>query len=130
MYDWAAFAHPKVLLYPILIQGIRGYKRENDCRGGACSSRSLQKNYKKSNNSFCYERRPYTTQSGCTPLRTFVLLLKTGNLTAHMVHRLMLLGSPPDMVHGSTLRKTHSSTQKNKLNSEEIHSQAWNPPLL
>jgi len=42
----------------------------------------------------------------------------------------MLLGSPPDMVHGSALRKTRFSTQENKLNSEKIDSQEWNPPLL
>jgi hypothetical protein len=36
--------------------------------------------------------------------------LGSGTLAAHAEHRLMLLGSPPDMVHGSTLRKTGSST--------------------
>ena len=36
--------------------------------------------------------------------------LKPGTLAAHGKHRLMLLGSPPDMVHGFTLRKTGSST--------------------
>ena len=30
--------------------------------------------------------------------------LRTGTLTAHEKHRLMLLGSPPDMVHGFPLR--------------------------
>ena len=35
--------------------------------------------------------------------------LRTGTLTAHEKHRLMLLGSPPDMVHGFPLRKTESS---------------------
>ena len=35
--------------------------------------------------------------------------LRTGTLTAHEKHRLMLLGSPPDMVHGFPLRKTGSS---------------------
>ena len=30
--------------------------------------------------------------------------------TAHNEHRLMLLGSPPDMVHGAPLRETDSST--------------------
>ena len=28
--------------------------------------------------------------------------LRTGTLAAHEKHRLMLLGSPPDMVHGSS----------------------------
>ena len=32
--------------------------------------------------------------------------LRTGTLTAHEKHRLMLLGSPPDMVRGHSLRKT------------------------
>ena len=37
-------------------------------------------------------------------------LLGSGSLTAHEKHRLMLLGSPPDMVHGFPLRRTGSST--------------------
>ena len=36
--------------------------------------------------------------------------LRTGTLAAHAKHRLMLLGSPPDMVHGFPLRETGSST--------------------
>jgi len=36
--------------------------------------------------------------------------LIAGCLTAHARYRLMLLGSPPDMVHGFTLRETDSST--------------------
>jgi len=36
--------------------------------------------------------------------------LGSGYLAAHEKHRLMLLGSPPDMVHGFPLRKTESST--------------------
>ena len=36
--------------------------------------------------------------------------LGNGNLTAHGRIRLMLLGSPPDMVHGNPLRETGSST--------------------
>ena len=36
--------------------------------------------------------------------------LRTGTLAAHEKHRLMLLGSPPDMVHGFPLRETGSST--------------------
>ncbi len=42
----------------------------------------------------------------------------------------MLLDPSPDMVHGSALRKTRSSTQENELNSEKIDSQAGNLPLL
>ena len=36
--------------------------------------------------------------------------LGPGCLAAHEKHRLMLLGSPPDMVHGFPLRETGSST--------------------
>ena len=36
--------------------------------------------------------------------------LRPGSLTAHETHRLMLLGSPPDMVHRFPLRETGSST--------------------
>jgi len=36
--------------------------------------------------------------------------LGSGSLTAHEMHRLMLLGSPPDMVHGIPLRETGSSS--------------------
>ena len=36
--------------------------------------------------------------------------LGPGSLAAHEKHRLMLLGSPPDMVHGFPLRETGSST--------------------
>ena len=36
--------------------------------------------------------------------------LKTGDLTAHWQIRLMLLGSPPDMVRGRQSRKTRFST--------------------
>ena len=36
--------------------------------------------------------------------------LRSGSLTAHEKHRLMLLGSPPDMVHRFSLRETGSST--------------------
>jgi len=36
--------------------------------------------------------------------------LRNGILTAHGAFRLMLLGSPPDMVHGAPLRETVSST--------------------
>ena len=36
--------------------------------------------------------------------------LRNGWLTAHKTDRLMLLGSPPDMVHGVSLRETDPST--------------------
>ncbi len=64
----------------------------------------------------CCERRPYTPPSGVTPPRSFMTLLRTGNLAAHPVDRLMLLDPSPDMVHGSALRETRSSTQDHELN--------------
>ena len=36
--------------------------------------------------------------------------LEIGKLTAHGKIHLMLLGSPPDMVHGISLRQTNLST--------------------
>ena len=78
----------------------------------------------------CCERRPYTPTSGFTPPRSFSSLLRTGNPAAHTVYRLMLLDPSPDMVHGSALRETRSSTQEKELNSEKIHSQEGDPPLL
>ncbi len=67
------------------------------------------------NAALCCERRPYTPPSGVMPPRSFITLLRTGNLAAHAVHRLMLLDPSPDMVHGSALRKTRSSTQDYEL---------------
>ena len=45
---------------------------------------------------------PYTRYPGSR--------LGSGSLAAHERHRLMLLGSPPDMVHRFSLRETGSST--------------------
>ncbi len=90
-----------------------------------------QQCYKATKKQFlCCKRRPYTPPSGVIPPRSFIILLRTGNLAAHVVYRLMLLDPSPDMVHGSALRKTRSSTQDYELNSEEIDSQEGNPPLL
>jgi len=61
--------------------------------------------------------RPYTSKSKVAPTRSSYQLLRTGTLAAHWGDRLMLLGPPPDMVHNSQLRKTHSSTQQIRLNS-------------
>ena len=44
--------------------------------------------------------RPYTLQSNVTFARNSPLSLRAGTLAAHQMSRLMLLGSPPDMVHG------------------------------
>ena len=70
---------------------------------------------KKATIPLCCERRPYTPSSDVTPRRSLPALLRTGDLAAHTVHRLMLLDPSPDMVHGSALRKTHSSTQDGQL---------------
>ena len=43
--------------------------------------------------------------------------LKNGNLAAHDKIHLMLLGSPPDMVHGISLRKTNLSTPLSRADS-------------
>ena len=45
--------------------------------------------------------------------------LEIGNLTAHEKIHLMLLGSPPDMVHGISLRQTNLSTRKIRVNSTQ-----------
>ena len=44
-------------------------------------------------------------------MRISCILLRTGNLVAHQLNCLMLLGSPPDMVHSRQSHKTHSSSQ-------------------
>ena len=42
--------------------------------------------------------------------------LEIGKLTAHGKIHLMLLGSPPDMVHGISLRQTNLSTLYMRVN--------------
>ena len=59
--------------------------------------------------------RPYTKKSNLAATRYPHLLLGAGCLAAHRVNCLMLLGSPPDMVHNPRLRKTHSSTQTTRV---------------
>ena len=59
--------------------------------------------------------RPYTSKSKVTSARASLPLLKTGFLAAHRVDCLMLLGSPPDMIHSFRLRKTHFSTQRQRF---------------
>ena len=59
-----------------------------------------------------YKIRPYTSDSKCLHARKRRHTLWTGDLAAHRSDRLMLLGSPPDMVHGVRLRKTHPSTRE------------------
>ena len=57
----------------------------------------------------------------CIHVRVPQSLLRTGCLAAHQPHCLMLLGSPPDMVHSRRSRKTHSSTQRkeNRIASQQ-----------
>ena len=45
--------------------------------------------------------------------------LEIGNLTAHKKIHLMLLGSPPDMVHGISLRQTNLSTLHMRVNTTQ-----------
>ena len=47
--------------------------------------------------------------------------LRNGALAAHAAIRLMLLGSPPDMVHGTALRKTESSTPLTRVRRYSTH---------
>ena len=68
---------------------------------------------------FC-KVRPYTFHSNLVATRSPYLLLRAGCLAAHRGDCLMLLGSPPDMVHNSRLRKTHSSTQQVRLSRFEL----------
>ena len=73
--------------------------------------------------------RPYTLKSNFTFARHSPLLLKAGALTAHRENRLMLLGSPSDMVHGAQLRKTHFSTQQARARPHCFGPQKRNRPL-
>ena len=45
--------------------------------------------------------------------------LEIGDLTAHEKIHLMLLGSPPDMVHGISLRQTNLSTLHMRVNNTQ-----------
>ena len=65
-----------------------------------------------SKNGTSYKISPYTKSSNCAYAREHRHILGTGDLAAHWSDRLMLLGSPPDMVHGFQSRKTHPSTHK------------------
>ena len=47
--------------------------------------------------------------------------LRNGTLAAHAAIRLMLLGSPPDMVHGTALRETKSSTPLTWVRRSSTH---------
>ena len=47
--------------------------------------------------------------------------LRHGALAAHEAIRLMLLGSPPDMVHGTSLRETESSTPLIGVRRHSVH---------
>ena len=56
--------------------------------------------------------------------------LKSGKLTAHEKHRLMLLGSPPDMVHGFPLRETGSSTLLTGVRQHRAHPRTGFIPAI
>ena len=57
--------------------------------------------------------RPYTQNSMLTHARQYSGFLGAGTLATHRNFCLMLLGSPPDMVHSIRLRKTHPSLKVN-----------------
>ena len=64
-------------------------------------------------------------------MRISSVLLRTGCLAAHRRHCLMLLGSPPDMVHSCRSRKTHSSTQpKTPLTTQVLPSFRESTPAV
>ena len=64
-------------------------------------------------------------------MRVSSVLLRTGCLAAHRRHCLMLLGSPPDMVHSCRSRKTHSSTQpKTPLTTQVLPSFRESTPAV
>ena len=65
-------------------------------------------------NQTSYKIRPYTKNSKCLYVRERRNILGTGDLAAHRSDRLMLLGSPPDMVHRLRSRETHPSTYKTR----------------
>ena len=56
--------------------------------------------------------------------------LRNGSPAAHETIRLMLLGSPPDMVHGISLRKTDPSTSLTKVRRHSIKPGCGNSSLL
>ena len=56
--------------------------------------------------------------------------LRNGSLAAHGKIRLMLLGSPPDMVHGFPLRKTVPSTLLTKRGQHSDKPGCGNSSLL
>ena len=64
-------------------------------------------------------------------MRISSVLLRTGCLAAHRRHCLMLLGSPPDMVHSCRSRKTHSSSQpKTTLTTQVLPSFRESTPAV
>jgi len=56
--------------------------------------------------------------------------LKIGNPTAHEKIHLMLLGSPPDMVHGISLRQTNFSTPLTRARQYSYKPGCGNSSLL
>ena len=54
--------------------------------------------------------------------------LEPGSLAAHGKLRLMLLGSPPDMIHGIPLRKTGLSTLLTGVSQHSTHPRSGISP--
>ena len=79
---------------------------------------------------FINKMRPYTKKSNYVPARIPSPSLGAGAPAAHRVNRLMLLGSPPDMVHGSQLRGTRSSTRLLRFCAKAAPSDEGSTPAV
>ena len=74
--------------------------------------------------------RPRTGLWGTRYIRLTRSLLGIGALAAHERYRLMLLGLPPDMVHGLSLRETGPSTPLTRQLTTHRETGGRNSPLL
>ena len=72
-------------------------------------------------------RTAHPSSNGCY-IRYPDSQLRNGNLAAHRVVRLVLLGSPPDTIHRALLRKTRSSTPLIRVRRHSIHPRSGIPP--
>ena len=72
-------------------------------------------------------RTAHPSSNGCY-IRYPDSQLRNGNLAAHRVDCLVLLGSPPDTIHRALLRKTRSSTPLIRVRRHSIHPRSGIPP--
>ena len=72
-------------------------------------------------------RTAHPSSNGCY-IRYPDSQLRNGNLAAHRVDCLVLLGSPPDTVHRALLRKTKSSTPLIWVRRHNTHPPSGIPP--